>query len=93
MWRAKAWLSLSIKQNRDKIYRGSTMPERLQITVNGEPQALSAPASIATLLDQLQLKGRLAVEVNGEIVPRGEHAQHSLRAGDRVEIVRAIGGG
>ena len=50
-----------------------------------------------TILDLLQTQGlaerRVAVEVNGEIVPRGRHATHALRDGDRVEIVHALGGG
>lgn len=50
-----------------------------------------------TILDLLQTQGlaerRVAVEVNGEIVPRGRHATHALREGDRVEIVHALGGG
>jgi sulfur carrier protein len=69
------------------------MAEQTQITLNGEPRNLAAPASIASLLQDLQLQGRLAVEVNGTIVPRSEHAGHRLEAGDRVEIVRAVGGG
>jgi len=35
----------------------------------------------------------VAVEVNGEIVPRGRHAEHRLQPGDRIEIVHALGGG
>lgn len=50
-----------------------------------------------TILDLLQAQGlaerRVAVEVNGEIVPRGRHATHALRDGDRVEVVHALGGG
>jgi len=46
------------------------------------------------LLEEMALTGkRLAVEVNLEIVPRSSHMTHMLRAGDRVEIVHAIGGG
>jgi sulfur carrier protein len=69
------------------------MAEYTQITLNGEPRNLAAPASIASLLQELQLRGRLAVEVNGTIVPRSEHPRHGLAAGDRVEIIRAVGGG
>jgi sulfur carrier protein len=66
----------------------------MQIILNGESHAIEDGASIATLIEQLGLVGqRLAVEVNGEIVPRGEHAAHLLREGDKVEVVRAIGGG
>jgi sulfur carrier protein len=41
----------------------------------------------------LEIRGRIAVEVNGELVPRSTHARHVLVDGDRVEIVHAIGGG
>ncbi|MGH8593813.1 MAG: sulfur carrier protein ThiS, partial [Gammaproteobacteria bacterium] len=37
--------------------------------------------------------GRIAVEINGEVVPRSQYNEHPLREGDLVEIVRAIGGG
>ena len=66
----------------------------MEITVNGIARPLSEPLTLAQLLDQLGLTGkRLAVEVNRDIVPRGEHATHALRDGDRVEIIHAIGGG
>ena len=66
----------------------------MHIILNGESHALEGGATIAILVEQLGLVGqRLAVEVNGEIVPRGEHATHVLHEGDKVEVVRAIGGG
>ena len=47
--------------------------------------------------DVLQAEGlagrRVAVEVNGAIVPRSRHGEHVLEPGDRVEIVHALGGG
>lgn len=66
----------------------------MQILVNGEPKVLSGPLSVTELLDQLGLRGqRVAVEVNREIVPRSRHGEHELNNDDRVEVVRAIGGG
>jgi sulfur carrier protein len=66
----------------------------VEITVNGTAHPLPEPLTLAQLLDQLGLADkRLAVEVNRDIVPRGEHATHALRDGDRVEILHAIGGG
>ncbi len=66
----------------------------MEIVLNGEPRAL---ADVSTVLELLQAEGlgerRVAVEVNGEIVPRSRHAQHRLGPGDRVEIVHALGGG
>lgn len=67
----------------------------MRLQLNGEPLAL--PQDRLTIADLLTLQGladrRVAVEVNGEIVPRGRHAQHDLHDGDRVEVVHALGGG
>ncbi|MBA3562681.1 MAG: sulfur carrier protein ThiS [Gammaproteobacteria bacterium] len=66
----------------------------MEIIVNGETCALPADATAAHLIDVLELRGkRVAMEVNGEIVPRSGSSDHCLREGDRVEIVRAVGGG
>ncbi|MEW6445601.1 MAG: sulfur carrier protein ThiS [Pseudomonadota bacterium] len=64
------------------------------IVLNGEHREFEKDGTVASLLEMLGLSGqRLAVEVNGEIVPRSEHPDCVLREGDRVEVVRAIGGG
>ena len=64
------------------------------IVVNGTPRALPAPATVAALVDAMGLAGkRIAVERNGEIVPRSRHADTPLVPGDRLEIVGAVGGG
>jgi sulfur carrier protein len=66
----------------------------IAITVNGEPRRFDAPLDVSRLLDLLELTGRrLAVERNGEIVPKSLHAQTSLEDGDTLEIVVAVGGG
>jgi sulfur carrier protein len=66
----------------------------IEIQVNGEPRRVADPATVAALLDEMQLTGkRLAVERNGEIVPKSRHAATSLISGDRLEIVVAVGGG
>ncbi len=67
---------------------------RMQIQLNGQPRRLDTDSTLSTLLFAEGLaERRVAVEVNGEIVPRGAHATHALREGDRVEIVHALGGG
>jgi len=64
------------------------------IVVNGESRLLPSPATVAGLLDELGLAGRrIAVERNGEIVPRSRHDSEALAPGDRLEIVVAVGGG
>lgn len=70
------------------------MTDTIRIHLNG---ALRSLASASTIDDVLQGEGlggrRVAVEVNGAIVPRGHHPLHVLRDGDVVEIVHALGGG
>lgn len=66
----------------------------LEISINGAPRQVPAPLSIAALLASEGLLGkRLAVEKNGEIVPKSQHASVLVAAGDRLEIVVAVGGG
>lgn len=66
----------------------------MQIVVNGEPQDAPDLLSVADLIARLGYAGqRLAVELNGAILPRAEWPARALRAADRVELVRAIGGG
>ena len=66
----------------------------MDIRLNGEPRHFPAALTIAALLDAEGLaERRVAVEVNGEIVPRSQHPEHVLAEGDVVEIVHALGGG
>lgn len=67
---------------------------QINIRLNGDALALPAPCTLTGLLAAQGLaERRVAVEVNGEIVPRGRHADHLLADGDVVEIVHALGGG
>lgn len=66
----------------------------IELTVNGAARKLPEATSVAQLLEQLGLAGkRLAVERNGQIVPRGLHVETRLTSGDQIEIVVAVGGG
>ena len=66
----------------------------MDLIINGEAQQLPAPISVAALLESRGLAGkRVAVERNGEIVPKGLHAATQLAEGDTLEIVVAVGGG
>ena len=66
----------------------------IEISINGNPRSLPAGLTVEALLIQMELAGkRVAVEKNGEIVPKGRHAQTQLAAGDALEIVVAVGGG
>ncbi|RUL74390.1 sulfur carrier protein ThiS [Dyella choica] len=66
----------------------------MQITLNGHPHDCGDTLTLTELLHEAGYAGRrVAVEVNQEIVPRSQHGAYSLRQGDKVEIVHAIGGG
>jgi sulfur carrier protein len=66
----------------------------IELAINGEPRNFPAPLTLAQLIESLGLAGkRIAIEKNGEIVPRSQHADTSLVSGDRLEIVVAVGGG
>jgi sulfur carrier protein len=66
----------------------------MDIQLNGDTLALPASYTIADLLIAQGLaERRVAVEVNGEIVPRSRHGDHLLADGDVIEIVHALGGG
>ncbi|MEO6102286.1 MAG: sulfur carrier protein ThiS [Pseudoxanthomonas sp.] len=66
----------------------------MNIELNGQPMRIDSGASIMALLEGEGLaERRVAVEVNGAIVPRSQHAAHALAEGDRIEIVHALGGG
>jgi sulfur carrier protein len=66
----------------------------MKLMINGEARQFPSPLTVAALVDVLGHSGkRIAVERNGEIVARGNHAEVTLADGDRIEIVVAVGGG
>ena len=66
----------------------------IALIINGEPRSFERDLTVAELIERLDLAGkRLALERNGEIVPRGSFATQRLADGDRLEIVVAVGGG
>jgi sulfur carrier protein len=67
----------------------------LNLTLNGDPRTFpDAALSVAALLVRLGYAGkRVAVERNGEIVPKSQHESTGLASGDRLEIIVAVGGG
>ena len=66
----------------------------IRIVVNGTPQRFDAPLPVSGLIEKMALAGKkIAVEKNGEIVPRGLHRETLIENGDRLEIVVAVGGG
>jgi sulfur carrier protein len=67
----------------------------MEVIVNGAPRLVDASnPDVATLIRLLGLEGkRIAVERNGEIVPRSRYTETRVSAGDKLEIVAAVGGG
>lgn len=65
----------------------------MQLIINGEKRRFDKVSTVQDLLDELELEGRIAVEVNEDIIPRSRYQTHTLQQGDRIEIVHAIGGG
>ena len=66
----------------------------IHVTLNGAPREFAQAMTFAQLLDALALAGkRLAIERNGEIVPRSSFGETRLVDGDRIEVVIAVGGG
>jgi sulfur carrier protein len=70
------------------------MPNPIKVTVNGAAREFGAPLTCKQLLEELALAGqRLAIEVNGQIVPRSRFDDSRIADGDRIEVVVAVGGG
>jgi thiamine biosynthesis protein ThiS len=64
------------------------------IRVNGEAREVVPGSTLADLVVQLGLAGRkIAIAVGRDVVPRGTYAARVLCAGDRIEILEAVGGG
>ncbi|HKB59573.1 MAG TPA: sulfur carrier protein ThiS [Gallionellaceae bacterium] len=66
----------------------------ISVLINGTPREFEQAISVAALIQDMQLSGkRVALERNGEIVPRSRFDDQMLSDGDRLEIVVAVGGG
>ena len=66
----------------------------MELLVNGELKSCAEPTSLTQFIEQLGMKGdRVAVELNGEIVPRTQWDAIQLHDGDHLEIVHLVGGG
>ncbi|WP_035853811.1 sulfur carrier protein ThiS [Deefgea rivuli] len=66
----------------------------IQVSINGAAREFPAVLNIAELVIALELTGkRIAIEQNGEIVPKSQYEQTMLQDGDVLEMVVAVGGG
>jgi sulfur carrier protein len=72
----------------------ASAPVSIEVVVNGSSERLPLDTSVRELLGHLGLGGaRIAVAVNRRVVPRSSFETHRLAAGDRIEILEAVGGG
>ncbi len=66
----------------------------IRIQLNGEPYSLKGDDRLTSLIEGLKLKpGRVAVELNREIVPKAKWGEVRLRDGDELEVINFVGGG
>ena len=65
----------------------------MQIILNGKITTYNNINTVKDLLEQLPIKGQLAVEINQQIIPRSKFNTHKINSGDIIEIVHAVGGG
>ena len=67
----------------------------MEVHINGENRTIPDGSTVRSLLEGLGIADRegTAVAVNMEVIPRGAHVETALQAGDKVEIVQAVGGG
>ena len=70
------------------------MTATISIELNGEVRTVSDSDSVQDLIDALSLTNQaLAIAINREVVPRAKWREHRFAGGDKVDVVRAIGGG
>ncbi len=66
----------------------------IRVTVNGATHRFEQPLDVISILERLEMKGKkIAVERNGEIIPKSQHPSTLIQDGDQLEIVVAVGGG
>jgi sulfur carrier protein len=65
----------------------------MEILLNGNQHTIDQNYNLENLINSLELNGKFAIEINQNIIPRSEYTSTKLHAGDKIEIVEAIGGG
>jgi sulfur carrier protein len=66
----------------------------IELTINGQPQQFETALNVTQLIEHLALQNkRIAIECNGEIIPRSQFSEQQLINGDQLEVVVAVGGG
>ena len=71
-----------------------TAGDALAITLNGDPYQLDGNPRLSKLIERLNMRSsRIAVELNGKVVPKAQYDATMIRAGDVLEIINFVGGG
>ena len=65
----------------------------MDLLINGESTRLTEVSTLSDLISTLQIDGRIAVEINKQIIPQSAFSRHKLTNGDEIEIITAVGGG
>ena len=65
----------------------------MQVTINGSSYSIEDNSSIKNLIEHLSIDGKYAIEVNQNIIPKSQYSKIKINLGDKIEIVKAIGGG
>ena len=65
----------------------------MKVLLNGSSYSVENNCSVDSLIKNLDLNGKYAIEINQNIIPRGQYRTKKISNGDKIEIVQAIGGG
>ena len=65
----------------------------MKVLLNGSSYSLKDNCSLDSLIKNLDLNGKYAIEINQNIIPRSQYSDKKINSGDKIEIVQAIGGG
>jgi sulfur carrier protein len=72
----------------------SPAEDAIAVTLNGDPYRLEGDPRLSVLIATLKMKPtRIAVELNGEVVPKARYHDTVVKAGDVIEIINFVGGG
>ena len=88
-----AWLTAFAEDFYNRLVEWRGGDRTLRVVVNGEEMVVAEGATVPDLVVLRKCRGAFAVEVNQELVVRGEYAMTGLREADQVEIVTLVGGG
>ena len=65
----------------------------MKVLLNGSSYSVKNNCSVDSLIKNLDLNGKYAIEINQNIIPRSQYRTKKISNGDKIEIVQAIGGG